>query len=169
AVDVKSRQLHALMWNGLSEHGAHLCDDACRGRRHDRTKVHLSVAKGQIAVSVCAIGAYESEVPFDGLFENELTAAEASHLFSLRELRPYAHRCVEGRNASAAGPDPLGKSTLRHAFELDLAIHPLPLERRGLLAVTSGGSAYDLAHEAGFNELVRHRITVGCRVYDDRQ
>jgi hypothetical protein len=35
--------------------------------------------------------------------------------------------------------------------------------------VASGGSAYDLAHKAGFDQLVRHRITVGCRVYDERQ
>ena len=38
-----------------------------RGRRHSRTEVHLGVAKGQIAVSVCDIRAHKSQISFDGL------------------------------------------------------------------------------------------------------
>src|SRR5262249_61403696 len=104
--------------------------------------------------TVRGIGAYESQVSLDGLLENIFPVAEASHFFSLRKLRTQADGGVEGRNACAAGADTLGKSPLRHAFELDLALHPLLLEGRGLLAVASGGSAYDLAPKAGFDQLV---------------
>ena len=143
------------MRDRLVEHGAHLRHGELRGRRHHRAEVHLRVAKGEIAVPVGHVGAHEREVALDGLLEHVLATIEAAHLLAARQLGAETDGRIESRDAGAAGADALGKGALRHAFELDLAVHPKALEGRGLLGLAPRGRAHHLAHEAGLDQLMR--------------
>src|SRR5690242_14124287 len=100
------------------------------------------------------------------MLEHVITAVKAANLFSLGQLSAKADWRKKRRNARAAGADALREGALRHAFELDLAFHPEPLERRWLIAVASRGRAHDLAHEPSLDQLMCVGVAVRGGVHD---
>src|SRR6266487_3492013 len=163
----------------------HLGDGDPTGRRAQRVEVARARVVPEVAVPVPDRRADQAEVADDAGLQDVLPAVEHPGLLFRRadrdaagpvvpprqpavgHLGAHAGRRVERRNASAAGPQPLGQCPLWTQLDLELAGQELPLELLVLPDVGPDGAPDPLGGEQPAEPpvvhaaVVRHRDQVG--------
>ena len=107
------------------------------GRGHHGVEVAGRALEDEVAGGVAAPGLHEGEIGVQGVFEQVHLAVELAAFLALAYLRAVAGRRVEGRDARAAGPAPLGQRALRNQLHFQLAGQQLAL-KLGVFAHVAG-------------------------------
>ena len=129
AVHVDAGQVHGVRIEGAGlDELLDLDDGRPAGHRHRRIEVARGAAKDQVAAVVGLPGLDEREVGHQRALQHVGVAVELAQFLALGDDRADAGAREEGRDAGAAGAQPLGERALRRELELELAGQVLALE-----------------------------------------
>ncbi len=99
------------------------------GGGHHGIKIPRRLAIHQVAPLVALPCFYKCKIRLQGALHQIWAPIELAGLFVFGDDRAYSGRGIERRNAGAAGANPLGKSSLRHQVQLQLALQDQLLQQ----------------------------------------
>src|SRR5580700_11302970 len=134
-----------------------LHDGQLRRRRHHRVEIARRRLVGEIAPAVRFPGLDQRDVAVERFLENIFAAVNLALFLAGGKLGADRRRGIERRNAGTGGAHALRHGALRHAFELDLAFTPQPLEHHRIGSARE--RADDFTYTAGIQELGETEIT----------
>src|SRR6476646_2077526 len=101
----------------------------CGGSGHHWIKIPRCLAIHQVAPLVALPCFDKCKIRLEGALHQIWASIELAGFFVFADDRAYSGGGIEGRNTGAAGANPLGKSSLRHQVQLQLALQDQLLEQ----------------------------------------
>jgi hypothetical protein len=145
AVDVDARQVDGVGLQGTQRHDLfHFDDGHLAGHGHRGVEVARGQAEHQVARDVGLPGLDQRNLGHERAFHHVAVAVELADLLAFGHQRADAGARVEGRDAGAAGAQPLGQRALGRELQLQLAGQVLALELL-VLAHVAADHLLDLA------------------------